>query len=215
MIMPVKDIVEPTGAQCDSQALVYETEHEVGYAMWYPQMGGYVGKSVVVFTKGWTEDESGGVDSCFAAYVWHDGEFPFSASSLRNPANIHHCSPSQFSRFGHDVERLRAKYRKGPGRPVTPTADYVAGWRACLKRMRENDAMQFTDCGGEMDVEFNIPELPPNHPAPSAEGFYVGQVLKGRHGPHDVYFEVVELGADGKPNRSSLLCDNIKPPKEG
>ena len=77
------------------------------FACWYPQMGGYVGKAVVVMQTpppikvGSPEDESS--DYCFDAYVWHDGEFPFSETDDRNPVRIHHCMPSQFIDFGEFV----------------------------------------------------------------------------------------------------------------
>ena len=62
-------------------------------ALWYPQMGGYVGHAVAV------------LNDCMDVYVWHDGEFPFDAVD-GSPACVHHCDPEQFVRFG----RLLAEF---------------------------------------------------------------------------------------------------------
>ncbi len=74
------------------------------YACWYPQMGGYVGRCVIVLST-FKEEFS---DTCFEAYVWHDGEFPFSDDGdYSSPVNIHHCMPSQFIEFGKFVLGLQ------------------------------------------------------------------------------------------------------------
>lgn len=52
----------PTSDQCNTNA-------PLGggwFAIWYPQMGGYVGKAAIF------PDTSG----CVEVVVWHDGEFP-------------------------------------------------------------------------------------------------------------------------------------------
>jgi hypothetical protein len=101
------NIKEPTGEQCTSVEKVYEDNNQVGYAMWYPQMGGYVGRSVVILDKSWSEDSNGSrMGGCFEAVVWHDGEFPFSEDDNESPARIHHCCPDQFIRFGMKVKEL-------------------------------------------------------------------------------------------------------------
>jgi hypothetical protein len=94
---------EPTARQCQDREKVYEAGGAVGYAMWYPQMGGYVGRAVVVFTAGSSGD-------CFDAYVWHDGEFPFTGEG-GSPALVHHCDPAQFVSFGQGVGGLIAQHR--------------------------------------------------------------------------------------------------------
>lgn len=66
-----------------------------GFACWYPQMGGYVGKCVV--------EPMGGPDDCFEAFVWHDGEFPFSTEYGDRVAVLHHCSAAQFVKFGQGI----------------------------------------------------------------------------------------------------------------
>jgi len=91
---------EPTGDQCNNNSLVGETEHSVSYAVWYPQMGGYAGKAVVVMGRNRNRD------SCFDVFVWHDGEFPFGDGE---PTVIHHCSPMQFIRFGETLLDLQQK----------------------------------------------------------------------------------------------------------
>lgn len=89
---------EPTSDECSSNAVVFETDRQIAYAIWYPQMGGYVGKAVAVMEKD--------PDSCIDVFVWHDGEFPFSEG---NPVEIHHCDPTQFVMFGETLRDLQQK----------------------------------------------------------------------------------------------------------
>ena len=95
----------PTGQQCEDHERVYETESKVGHAVWYPQMGGYVGKAVAVFDKQWYYDGETGVarGGCVDVYVWHDGEFPFDDGP---PAVLHYCDPAQFIEFGETLVRI-------------------------------------------------------------------------------------------------------------
>ena len=96
------DINEPTPDQCSNHEKVFEDDHQVGYAIWYPQMSGYVGKAVVVFPKSencW--------DKCFDALVWHDGDFPFKDD---HPREVHHCDPDQFIDFGKTVLSMQRKH---------------------------------------------------------------------------------------------------------
>lgn len=95
---------EPTGDQCDCHEQVFEADDKVGYAIWYPQMGGYIGKAVAVMDKQWTENAAGG---CIDVYVWHDGDFPFHDGE--DPVCLHHCSPEQFIEFGETLTRLNAE----------------------------------------------------------------------------------------------------------
>jgi hypothetical protein len=109
---------EPTGDECNAKARViaYTSTDGVatyGYACWYPQMGGYGGKCVVTFDDVLTE-----ANDCFAAIVWHDGEFPFGRDADENPRVIHHCAADQFVRFGNDVEAMQAKHRPPKGCPI-------------------------------------------------------------------------------------------------
>lgn len=95
----------PTGDECQSGARVADVNGMPAFACWYPQMGGYVGKCVVVVEHPNGDDEG---DSCFDAYVWHDGEFPFHEVG-EMPARIHHCSAQQFIDFGRFVLDLQSK----------------------------------------------------------------------------------------------------------
>lgn len=79
---------EPTAEECSNRRPVMLDDERTGLACWYPQMGGYVAKAVVVRDG-----------SCVDVYVWHDGQFPFSEEG-RSPACLHHCDGEQFVRFG-------------------------------------------------------------------------------------------------------------------
>lgn len=91
---------EPTGDECSGRTAVFQTETHVGYATWYPQMGGYHGKAVVVLDR---KHPTG----CFDVYVWHDGAFPFNGD--RSPACLHHCDAEQFIEFGQQVIELQER----------------------------------------------------------------------------------------------------------
>lgn len=90
----------PTPEECSSNAVVAEDASAVFRAIWYPQMGGYVGRAVVRIDRR-------GASYCFEAYVWHDGEFPFDPHSDQAPAYVHHCSPDQFVKFGETVRAMQ------------------------------------------------------------------------------------------------------------
>jgi hypothetical protein len=89
--MTSQTIVEPTADQCTNHDRVGP-----GIACWYPQMGGYVAKAIVV---------PGG---CAEVYVWHDGSFPFSddGDAERSPAHLHHCNGQQFVEFGRFLSEV-------------------------------------------------------------------------------------------------------------
>ncbi len=95
---------EPTSEQCSANAIVAEDEHTIAMACWYPQMGGYVGRSVARMHKD--------SDSCFDVYVWHNGEFPFSDGDPngQTPIRLHHCDPAQFVAFGEALQSLQARF---------------------------------------------------------------------------------------------------------
>ncbi len=92
-------IKEPTSEECSNRSPIFKDGRQVGYATWYPQMGGYGGKCIVLTEK---ENEN---NTCFDVFVWHDSEFPFSGLK---PVEIHHCMAEQFIRFGEEV----LKYQK-------------------------------------------------------------------------------------------------------
>jgi len=84
---------EPSAEQCTAGAQVMAEEIR-GFACWYPQMGGYVGKAVIIPV---------GRDGCFTAWVWHDGRFPFGGED-GSPVPLHHCEAGQFRAFADNVE---------------------------------------------------------------------------------------------------------------
>lgn len=96
---------EPTGEQCSANCEVFRRAGKVGYAIWYPQMGGYVGKAVAVVDEKWSISGDVYYGGCVDVYVWHDGEFPFSETD-ESPRLIHHCDPEQFINFGRRLTEL-------------------------------------------------------------------------------------------------------------
>lgn len=106
------EIKEPTPEQCSNHDRVYDIGHKVGYAIWYPQMGGYVGKAVAVLDHEWIEHSNGSrVGGCIDVYVWHDGDFPF-GDERSGPITIHHCDPDQFVAFGEKLSELNGARKK-------------------------------------------------------------------------------------------------------
>lgn len=92
---------EPTPEQCSEGAAVDGGAGRTGTAAWYPQMGGYVGRAVIVTVDG----------DCTDVYVWHDGDFPFTGDDAYRddayPRLVHHCDGSQFVRFGELLQRIQ------------------------------------------------------------------------------------------------------------
>lgn len=99
-------LIEPTPDQCSDGALLWEDADYEHRAIWYPQMGGYVGAAIAVIPKAASIH---GDDPCFDVYVWHDGEFSFGGSS---PRELHHCSHEQFTAFGEKIAQLMKAARK-------------------------------------------------------------------------------------------------------
>ncbi len=97
----------PTGEQCEADARLPDYHGRRAYACWYPQMGGYCGKCVVLIS----EDAEVAGSTCFDAYVWHDGEFPFHEND-DIPVRLHHCEPSQFIEFGKLVQAFQEAVNK-------------------------------------------------------------------------------------------------------
>lgn len=95
---------EPTNKQCDEKI-------EVGpnaFACYYPQTDGHSSKCVVklLFDTGM---------GCFDAYIWHDGEFPYSDG--KPPVELHHCDPEQFIRFGAFIKKKYKQERNNDDQP--------------------------------------------------------------------------------------------------
>lgn len=97
-----KQISIPTDEQCRDHAKVYEDENRIGYAIWYPQMGGYIARAVALIHR--DQKEQTGFNPCIDVLVWHDGEFPFSDGE--SPRELHHCSSMQFIQFGETLAEL-------------------------------------------------------------------------------------------------------------
>ena len=95
-------VFEPTAEQCDCNERVFEDEKTTGYAIWYPQMGGSVGKAVVLLGKNRSDDTG----PCFDVLLWHDGNFPLQGEEDGPPVRLHHCSAEQFILFGIVVQAL-------------------------------------------------------------------------------------------------------------
>lgn len=92
---------EPTVEECTANTEIVPK----CFALWYPQMGGYSGKAIAVWSGG-----------CWELFIWHDGDFPFSDGDVdgwtdtpRVPVNIHHCDSSQFVRFGHTLQQCEQR----------------------------------------------------------------------------------------------------------
>ncbi len=102
----------PTSEQCQKNERVFENEAEMGYAIWYPQMGGYSSRAIAFIDKEWFEDSITGSSEggCVDVWVWHDGEFPFHRGE--NPVELHHCLPSQFITFGKKLTKWNEKGKK-------------------------------------------------------------------------------------------------------
>jgi hypothetical protein len=119
----VTDVPEPTHEQCNGNVPITLPDGRVGYACWYPQMGGYVSVCLVI-------PDAGG---CFEAYVWHDGSFPFSGDDgpSGGPARIHHCNPDQFVGFGQWVGSLSASADENvAAHPADPYRVAAEAWAA-------------------------------------------------------------------------------------
>ncbi len=109
---------EPSAEQCSQGIRVEDFEGNPSYAYWYPQMGGYVAKSVIVIIPDGNVSEGDPeecYDRCFEVYVWHDGAFPFDENDCngRGPVRfLHHCMPSQFIGFGDFVIEKQKEHLK-------------------------------------------------------------------------------------------------------
>lgn len=99
---------EPTPEQCSALEQVYDGDGKVGYAIFYPQMGGYVGKAIAILDKKWTDNGRVRVGGCIDILIWHDGEFPFGD---KPPIELHHCDPEQFIEFGESLAKLNERGR--------------------------------------------------------------------------------------------------------
>ena len=106
MNLNTKPARPPTPEECSNHAVVNFTGRRF-MAVWYPQIGGYVGRAWV--SDAGSQYPDGKPGSCFDAWVYHDGEFPFAEDETRSPAHLHHCAPEQFVEFGNAVAAHLAK----------------------------------------------------------------------------------------------------------
>ena len=86
---------KPTAEECTANTVVNGL-----MAIWYPQMGGYVGMA-------WIDTFALDPDReypCFEAYIYHDGDFPF--HNDQEPVSLHHCMADQFIIFGEKVKKF-------------------------------------------------------------------------------------------------------------
>lgn len=93
---------EPSAEECSARARVQLDDTRSGWACWYPSMGGYAGRAVVV-----VPGQTGHAD----VFVWHNGEFPFPGQNPpygepSNPMELHHCDGVSFVAFGNFLEEL-------------------------------------------------------------------------------------------------------------
>ena len=103
------ELKEPTPEQCSENAVVFEGEGQIGYAIWYPQMGGYHAKSVALCDKNWIDRGTSRTGGCVDIWLWHDGEWPFHDG--QPPMQIHLCDPDQFIEFGEKLTALNNQHR--------------------------------------------------------------------------------------------------------
>lgn len=95
----MKTMKRPSNDECDSNKVFSETDEDIVFAAWYPQMGGYSSVCIIRASKYANLN-----NECFDVLVWHDGEFPFSGECGRSPTEIHHCVAEQFIELGSLVK---------------------------------------------------------------------------------------------------------------
>lgn len=100
---------EPTAEECTAG-----TEIAPGYfAIWYPSTGGYVGRAVVRPNVDYSVVDGAEFRGGCDVWIWHDGDFAWSGMDGdkrdRVPAELHHCRPEDFVRFGKKLAELIAR----------------------------------------------------------------------------------------------------------
>lgn len=200
--MPDLKVRAPTPEECNTNAAIDVGDKCQAIAAWYPQMGGYAGKCVVLRMA-----------ECFDVFVWHDGEFPFdeSGSPGRPPAELHHCDPEQFIKFGMLVQA-----RLFPERPPTvqrlPRLPVRESGRCFAWIVEEGEATgRWHDFEPSSAAELHVGERMSAGFVPDEEAVEVnvreGDVV------HEFDVEIhVELKAD---KRSGLYGPSVPRPPEG
>lgn len=92
---------EPTSEQCADHTILADTESEISFAAWHPQLGGYSSHAVVTFSK-----HSDNGPSCFTVDNYHDGEFPRATAQ-----SLHYCAAEQLIRFGITILEMQVKHQ--------------------------------------------------------------------------------------------------------
>lgn len=91
---------QPSPEQCSSNALLYENDNVMKFAMWFPQMGGYCSVSVVTIDKHASHCKG---NPCYDVDFWHDGDFPYDNLP---PRNLHFCNSVQLRRMADDIDNM-------------------------------------------------------------------------------------------------------------
>jgi hypothetical protein len=133
MSNPAEKVSKPTSDQCDATAaLAADGASSHRFAMWHPQLGGYVGRCIVEF--GDTSGACEGGQGCFDVLNWHDGEFPTDDSYA--PDEKHYCDAMQLIEFGLSILELQAKHQKAmAGGPVTIDRDDLVDLQARIAKL--------------------------------------------------------------------------------
>jgi hypothetical protein len=103
---------EPTSDQCNAHARLPDMDGKAAFAVWYPQMGGYCSKCIVLLD---IANSPGHIGCCFDVWIWHDGAFPFSDDGDpegRSPVFLHHCGADQFVSFGELILKLETAVKE-------------------------------------------------------------------------------------------------------
>lgn len=108
-------MTEPTDAQCSDHAVVADTESEVSFAAWHPQLGGYCSHAVVTFSK-----HSCNGPNCFTVDNYHDGDFPRPEAQ-----SLHYCAAEQLIRFGITILEMQVKHQEAIKLGAAPTGERV------------------------------------------------------------------------------------------
>jgi hypothetical protein len=92
---------EPSPQECDGRSAIGDGWH----ALWFPNIGGYVGRAAAKFDE----------DGCCDVFVWHDGQFPFSSDGDRDwdgraksPALLHISDIDDFKHFVLNLEEIES-----------------------------------------------------------------------------------------------------------
>ena len=101
----------PSDDQCSEHAVLSNSDTEITYADWHPQIGGYGSPCVVQFDKISGCQRPG----CFEVHNFHDGEFP-----TDQIADVkHYCDAGQMIDFALTVLEKQVAHRSVADSPST------------------------------------------------------------------------------------------------